>query len=84
VRQGAVNLEPGEIDDLIRERIRVILVDQMPLRVPSGICERLAPAIQEISALHQQQILEQFGEIREDAFRPASTRSSRRSLQGRT
>jgi DNA primase large subunit len=70
VRQGSVHLEPGETDELIRERIRVILVDQMPLRVPSGICERLAPAATEISALLQQQILEQFGEVKEEAFPP--------------
>ncbi|MDV2482026.1 DNA primase regulatory subunit PriL [Methanoculleus sp. Wushi-C6] len=70
VRQGTVHLAPGEIDDLIRERIRVILVDHMPLRVPSGICERLAPATKEIAALQQQQALEQFGEIKEEAFPP--------------
>ena len=63
-------LEPGEIDELIRERIRVILIDQMPLRVPAGICERLEPIIQEISARYQQQTLEQFGEIQEEAFPP--------------
>lgn len=70
VRQGGVNLGPGEIDELIRERIRVILVDQLPLRVPPGICERLDPVTKEIAALHQQQVLEQFGEIKEDAFPP--------------
>jgi len=70
VQQGTVHLEPGEIDELIRERIRVILVDQMPLRVPTGICERLEPVTREISAAYQQQILEQFGEIQEEAFPP--------------
>ncbi len=70
VRQGEVHLEPGETGELIRERIRVILVDQMPFRVPPGICERLAPATQEISALLQKQILEQFGEVKEEAFPP--------------
>jgi len=70
VRQGAVSLEAGEIDELIRERIRVILVDQLPLRVPPGICERLEVVTSEISALRQQQILEEFGEIKEEAFPP--------------
>lgn len=36
VRQGGVNLEAGEIDELIRERIRAIIADQLPLRVPGG------------------------------------------------
>ena len=70
VRQGTVHLEPGEIDELIRERIRVILIDQLPLRVPSGICERLEPVTKEIAASYQQQILEQFGEVKEEAFPP--------------
>ena len=70
VRQGVVHLSPGEIDELIRERIRVILVDQMPLRVPAAICERLEPVTREIAAAYQQQILEQFGEVQEEAFPP--------------
>ena len=70
VRQGGVNLEAGEIDELIRERIRAIIADQLPLRVPGGICERLQPITGEISALLQQQALEQFGEVREEAFPP--------------
>jgi len=70
VQRGGVALEPGEIDELIRERIRAILVDQLPLRIPPGICERLLPVTKEVSALRQQQVLEQFGEIREDAFPP--------------
>ncbi|MDD3071822.1 MAG: DNA primase large subunit PriL, partial [Methanoculleus horonobensis] len=70
VRQGGVNLEAGEIDELVRERIRAIIVDQLPLRVPTGICERLSPVTGEIAALQQQQALEQFGEVREEAFPP--------------
>ena len=70
VQQGNVTLEPGEIDELIRERIRVILVDQLPLRVPPAICERLAAVTKEIAALRQQQVLEEFGEIKEEAFPP--------------
>ena len=70
VRQGAVRLEPGDIDELIRERIRFILVDQLPLRIPPAICERLRPIANEITALQQQQILEQFGDIEEEAFPP--------------
>jgi DNA primase large subunit len=70
VQQGSVSLNPQEIDELIRERIRIIIADRLPLRVPSGICERLAPIASEIVALRQQQILEQFGEIKEEAFPP--------------
>lgn len=70
VQQGNVNLNPKELDELIRERIRIIIVDRLPLSVPSGICERLATASSEIVALRQQQALEQYGEIKEEAFPP--------------
>lgn len=70
VQQGSVSLNPQEIDELIRERIRVIVADRLPLRVPSGICDCLAPVAGEIAALRQQQVLEEFGEIKEDAFPP--------------
>lgn len=70
VRQGAVRLEPGDINELIRERIRVILLRQLPLQIPSGICERFEPVTREVSASYQQQVLEQFGEIKEEAFPP--------------
>ncbi|NLB00068.1 MAG: DNA primase regulatory subunit PriL [Methanomicrobiales archaeon] len=70
VRQGGVNLEASEIDELIRERIRVIIADQLPLRVPPAICERFQPITTGIAALLQQQALEQFGEVREEAFPP--------------
>ncbi|MDI6866516.1 DNA primase regulatory subunit PriL [Methanoculleus sp.] len=70
VQRGFVGIEPGEIDELIRERIRAIVADNLPLRIPAGICETLAAVAGEITALQQQQILEEFGEIQEEAFPP--------------
>jgi DNA primase large subunit len=70
VRNGLVRLDAGDVDELLRERIRVILHRQLPLRVPPGICEHLAAAAGEITTLFQEQILVQFGEVSEEAFPP--------------
>lgn len=70
LRQGVVRLEPGEIDELIRERIRVILLRQLPLRVPPALCERFKPVTAEIAASYQQHLLEEFGEVQKEAFPP--------------
>jgi DNA primase large subunit len=69
VQRGSVALEPGEIDELIRERIRAILVDQLPLRVPHGLCERFGPVT---------------GEIRRAAAASRSSSSSARSRRRRS
>ncbi|KUG21306.1 dna primase large subunit [hydrocarbon metagenome] len=70
VESGFVLLEPRELDDLLRERIRIVLQRQLPLRVPAALCERFAEAAARISASYQQQMLEQFGRVEEDAFPP--------------
>ncbi len=70
VRDGRVRLRPEETIDLLRERIRVVLHQKMPLRVPPALCDRIAPIADEIAASYQQQLLEQFGAVEEEAFPP--------------
>jgi DNA primase large subunit len=70
VYQGAVRLDPGEFDELLRERIRILLHRQLPLRIPPQICSELAPWTQTITAAYQEQILEEFGTIEESFFPP--------------
>ncbi|MDN7023527.1 DNA primase regulatory subunit PriL [Methanoculleus sp. FWC-SCC1] len=70
IQSGLVRLEAAEYDELLRERIRVVLLRNLPLRVPSTLCERFAPIIDEIGAAYQQQMLEQFGAVEEEAFPP--------------
>jgi DNA primase large subunit len=67
---GSVMLQEMEIDDLLRERIRSILVRQFPLPVPRTLCETIAPVLSGITASYQEQILQQFGEVDEDSFPP--------------
>jgi DNA primase large subunit len=67
---GSVLLLEMEIDDLLRERIRSILVKQFPLPVPRALCETIAPVLAGITATYQEQILQQFGEVDEESFPP--------------
>ncbi|RXE55420.1 DNA primase [Methanoculleus taiwanensis] len=70
VRAGIVTLDTDERDELLRERIRVVLTRQLPLKVPKSLCEQFAPITAGITAAYQQQILEQFGAVEENAFPP--------------
>jgi DNA primase large subunit len=67
---GSVLLQEAEVDDLLRERIRSILIKQFPLPVPKALCETIAPVLSGITASYQEQILQQFGEVDEESFPP--------------
>ncbi len=67
---GRVVVREEEKDELIRERIRVVLQRQLPLDVPGHICALLAPALECITTAHQASVLEQFGTIDEGSFPP--------------
>ena len=70
VHDGMVTVTPQEKNELLREQIRVILLRQLPLRVPAAVCGLLAPRVEELKAAYQKTILEQFGAVEEDCFPP--------------
>lgn len=70
VAEGRVPVSPGEMHELLREQIRVILFRQLPLRVPEKVCSMLESQVGEIKAAYQKTILEQFGAVEEDCFPP--------------
>jgi DNA primase large subunit len=70
VYDGFVPVTPLEKNELLREQIRVILLRQLPLRVPVPVCELLLPQVEELKAAYQKTILEQFGAVEEDCFPP--------------
>ena len=73
VHAGQVQVTPEEMDELIRERIRVILERQLPLKVPGKVCGMLQQQTDEVTAAFRASILEQFGAVEErSAFPPAS------------
>jgi DNA primase large subunit len=70
VAEGRVGISPAEMNELLREQIRVILLRQLPLRVPETVCSILDSQVGEIKAAYQKSILEQFGAVEEDCFPP--------------
>lgn len=70
IDHGMVKVKKNEMDEILRESIRLVIGRHLPLPVPPGICETLAPVIKEISAAQQQQLLEQFGSVEESCFPP--------------
>jgi DNA primase large subunit len=70
VANGLVQIKKGELLELLRERIRVILRRDLPYNVPKGICEQLSPIANLIKKEYQEQMLQQFGAIEESAFPP--------------
>ena len=70
VSSGFVKIDKSEYDELIKERIRTMLEDQLPLKVGEEICGMLKSLTDELSASYQEMLLEQFGEVDEDSFPP--------------
>lgn len=73
IEHGSVHLYFGDLDELLRERIRVILQRQLPLPIGRELCTTISPVLATITASYQEQILQQFGEIDELSFPPCIT-----------
>jgi len=70
VADGRVAVSPQEMNELLKEQIRVVLLRQLPLRVPEKVCSMLGPQVGEIRDAYQKTILEQFGAVEEACFPP--------------
>jgi DNA primase large subunit len=70
LEHGFVEIKKDERYELLRERIRVLLRRDLPHRVPASVCEKLAPRVTQLKTAYQEQMLQQFGAIEEDAFPP--------------
>lgn len=70
VHRGSVLLGKGDIDDLLAERIRVVLLRQLPLQVPPSVCEQVRPITEQLNATYQQQMLRDLGPIDEGRYPP--------------
>ncbi|WP_440951283.1 DNA primase regulatory subunit PriL [Methanosphaerula subterraneus] len=76
VLHGSVLLRKGktgeqrEIDELLAERIRVVLLRQLPLQVPPSVCEQVRPVTEQLNATYQQQMLRDLGPIDEGRYPP--------------
>lgn len=70
VRAGQVRIHPDEMDEILRERLRVIMMQNLPLKVPAALCTTLQPALDRIQGVLQERMLEEFGTVEESAFPP--------------
>jgi DNA primase large subunit len=70
VRHGMVWISPEEYDELLRERIRVVIRSQLPLEIPGPIAMRLRPYADDVSVAYQEKILEQYGDVDEGSYPP--------------
>jgi len=70
VERGMVSIESPEHDELLKESIFSYMRESMPLQVPEDICRMLSPVVEQIGAVQQEKMLEQFGEVDEECFPP--------------
>lgn len=70
VEKGIVRIHSDEIDEILRERLRVIMSQNLPLKVPPSLCISLQPVIDRIKTTIQERMLEEFGSVEESAFPP--------------
>ena len=70
VNDGYVSIKREESEELLKERIRSLLHQQLPLPVGESICNLLESMVSEISSAYQEKLMEQFGEVDESSFPP--------------
>jgi len=70
VTDGFVRVLATEIEDLLRERIRVVIRARGLPRVPPEVCALLSPSIERLTAIHQSQMLRSLGPVDESRYPP--------------
>ena len=70
VTDGFVRVLAAEIEDLLRERIRVVIRARGLPRVPPEVCALLSPSIERLTAIHQSQMLRSLGPVDESRYPP--------------
>ncbi len=70
LEHGFVEIKKDERYELLRERIRVLLRRDLPHKVPSSLCEKLAPGVAQLKKVYQEKMLQQFGAVEESSFPP--------------
>lgn len=70
IAEGQIRLSEHDREELVKERIRYVLREQLPLDIPDMMCLRLRSYIEEAAAAYQRAILQDFGEVDEGLFPP--------------
>lgn len=70
IERGIVTIHLDEIDEILRERLRVVMYQNLPIRVPPEVCTLLEPYLEKVQKVFQERMLEEFGSVEESAFPP--------------
>ncbi|MDO8841536.1 DNA primase large subunit PriL [Methanocalculus sp.] len=80
---GMVQLNPDEEEFLLRERIRTLLLDQLPLNLPASACSNFSDSISEIDSILSERTTEEYGNVDEGGFPPCIRALYNSALQGK-
>lgn len=68
--KGQVSLNDEEKNLLLRERIRTLLLEQLPLDLPESVCEHLSGHLMEVQTIIAERTIEEYGAVEESRFPP--------------
>ncbi len=70
VEWGEVPVDDEEIDELMQEKIRLVIRSNLPAKVPPNISKKLETATSRLKSLWHEKIIEEYGDVNESAFPP--------------
>ncbi|HIJ06054.1 MAG: putative DNA primase large subunit [Methanomicrobiales archaeon 53_19] len=68
--KGQVSLNDEEKYLLLRERIRTLLLEQLPLDLPDSVCEHFSEHIMDVQTIIAERTVEEYGDVDESRFPP--------------
>jgi len=68
--KGMVQISDDDGELLLRERIRTLLLDQLPLILPKSVCSDLASYVAEVEAIIAERATIEYGDVDEAGFPP--------------
>ncbi|RQD81933.1 MAG: DNA primase regulatory subunit PriL [Methanocalculus sp. MSAO_Arc2] len=80
---GRVALLSDEQDLLLRERIRMLVMDQLPLQIPESVCTKLQPAVSEVESIISERLTVEYGEVEAQRFPPCITALHEAAAEGK-
>ena len=70
LRRGMVIISDEEKELLIRERIKTLILDQLPLALPVSICTQLSSAVAEVEEIIAERGIVEYGDVDKAGFPP--------------
>jgi DNA primase large subunit len=83
VWKGMVILTQDEQEFLLRERIRTVLLDQLPLDIPAATCSGFSESISQVESILSERTTEEYGDVDKDSFPPCIRSLYNAALEGK-